>query len=85
MGVALGSSSYAYSMSYCGVVPIHLAVNQYPEAFLLTYYTFITPEELVDKLLYRYTCTCTIITRTIMYYNYMYVAGYITYTVAVHS
>ena len=28
-------------------------VKHYSEAFLLTYYTFITPGELIDKLLYR--------------------------------
>jgi hypothetical protein len=30
------------------------AVKQFTEAFLLTYYTFITPEELISKLLTRY-------------------------------
>ena len=31
-----------------------LTVKHFSEAFLLTYYTFITPEELITKLLYRY-------------------------------
>lgn len=30
-----------------------LTVKQYTEAFLSTYYTFITPDELITKLLYR--------------------------------
>ena len=30
------------------------SVKQFAEAFLLTYYTFITPEELISKLLSRY-------------------------------
>ena len=34
-----------------------LAVKHFSEAFLLTYYTFITPEELITKLLYRYMYT----------------------------
>lgn len=29
-------------------------VKQFTEAFLLTYYTFITPEELISKLMTRY-------------------------------
>lgn len=31
----------------------NFAVKHFSEAFLLTYYTFITPEELISKLLYR--------------------------------
>ena len=30
----------------------------YCEAFLTTYRTFITPEELIKKLQYRYPCLC---------------------------
>ena len=38
-------------------------VKHFSEAFLLTYYTFITPEELITKLLYRYA----------FMYMYMYI------------
>ena len=32
---------------------LSITVKQFTEAFLLTYYTFITPEELIAKLLSR--------------------------------
>ena len=35
------------------LVYLLLTVKHFSEAFLLTYYTFITPEELINKLLYR--------------------------------
>ena len=42
---------------YLAIVRLHtvlFADFMYQEAFLTTYRTFITPEDLIDKLLYRY-------------------------------
>jgi len=37
--------------------PLTPPVKHFSEAFLLTYYTFIKPEDLISKLLYRWVCT----------------------------
>ena len=44
-------STCTYTLTF--VLFVVLIVKHFSEAFLLTYYTFITPEELITKLLYR--------------------------------
>ena len=41
-------------MPDCNNCSFFLTVKHFSEAFLLTYYTFITPEELISRLLYRW-------------------------------